>query len=56
MLKSDPNYDKNYISPYIFDNGIIPLGKLRIRQQRRKIINCEGLNVVIAENRKDKKQ
>lgn len=33
--KGDPAYVEGYKSNYAFQRGVVPLGKLRIRQQRR---------------------
>ena len=46
-----PNFDPNEKSTYIFQKGIVPLGKLRMRQQRRKRVECDEINQQISELR-----
>jgi hypothetical protein len=48
----ETGYDETYVSQYMFQHGVIPLGKLRIRQQRRAIIDCPEINVPIINERK----
>lgn len=36
----EADYDIAYKSTYAFQEGIVPLGKLRMRQQRRKFTEC----------------
>jgi hypothetical protein len=47
LKKDDPGYDEDYISSYIFQQSLIPIGKMRLRQQRRSTIECEGDNIAI---------
>lgn len=49
----DPGFNPLYKSPYIFKEGMIPLGNLRLRSQRRKIIPCENVNAGMVQIRTD---
>ena len=48
-LAKDPDND-----PFIFTTGIIPIGKMRFRQQRRKEVPCEGFNINVTSLRPER--
>jgi hypothetical protein len=55
LLPNQTGFDINYKTTYAFQTGIIPLGKMRIRTQRRRVVPCVGPNKLVYELR-DKNQ
>jgi hypothetical protein len=48
-------HNKNFDN-YIFKHGIIPLGAIRLRQQRRPVVPCEGTIELVTLLREDPDQ